>query len=50
MQGEVLAQKEKQRIPKELHEGGCQEVASCRHDASKDVVSAFRRDGSHGKV
>ena len=30
--------------------GGRQEVATCRHDASKDVESACSRDGSHGKV
>ena len=50
MQGEVFTRKEKEGIPKELHEGGRQEVAACRHDASKDVVSACSRDGSHGKV
>ena len=50
MQGEVLAQKEKQGVPKELNEGGRQEVATCRHDASKDVVSACSGDGSHAKV
>ena len=50
MQGEVLAQKEKQGVPKELNEGGRQEVATCRHDASKDPGSPRSRDGSHGNV
>ena len=27
-----------------------QEVATCRHDASKDVEGACSRDGSYGKV
>ena len=30
--------------------GGRQEVATCRHDVSKDVESACSRDGSHRKV
>ena len=37
MQGEVLYYQEEQGLPEELHESGSQEVATCRHDASKDV-------------
>ena len=37
VQGEVLAHKEEECISKELHESGCQEVATCGYDASKDL-------------
>ena len=47
VQSEVLDYQEEQGVPKELHEGGCQEVASCRHDASKNVEGACNRHGSH---
>ena len=50
MQSEILADQEEQGLPKELHEGRCQEVATCGHDASKDLGSPRSGDGSHGEV
>ena len=35
---------------KESHEGGCQEVAACGYDASKNLGSPCSGDGSHGEV
>ena len=32
---------------KKLHESGCQEVATCKYDASKDLGSSCIGDGSH---
>ena len=32
---------------KKLHEGGRQELVTCRHDASKKVVNACSWSGSH---
>ena len=46
MQSEILAHQEEQGLPKELHEGGSQEVASCKHDASKDLESGEHVAGS----
>ena len=46
MQIEVLEYQEEE----ELHEGGRQEVATCSHDASKNVEGACSRNFSHGKV
>ena len=37
MQSEILAHQKEQGLPKEPHEGGGQEVATCGHDASKDL-------------
>ena len=37
VQSEILAHQEEQGLPKELHEGGGQEVATCGYDASKDL-------------
>ena len=37
VQGEVLDYQEEQSLWEELHESGCQEVAACGHDASKDL-------------
>ena len=50
VQGEILDHQEEQGLPKELHEGGGQEVVTNGYGASKDVESARSRDGSHGKV
>ena len=50
MQSEILADQEEQGLPKELHEGRGQEVATCGHDASKDLRSPRSGDGSHGEV
>ena len=43
MQIEVLDHQEEQSLPEELHEGGRQEVAEWRHDASKNVEGACSR-------
>ena len=50
VQSVILAHHEKQGFPKELQEGGSQEVATCGHDASKDLESPCGGDGSHGEV
>ena len=50
VQSEILADQEEQGLPKELHEGRSQEVATCGHDASKDLGSPRSGDGSHGEV
>ena len=50
VQGEVLDYHEEQGLPEELHESGCQEVATCRHDASKDMESPCGRDVSPEEV
>ena len=50
MQDEILDHQEEQGLLKELHEGGCQEVATSGNGASKNVESACSWDGSHGKV
>ena len=44
MQGKILAHKEEQSISKAFHESGCQEVATCRYDASKDLGSSCSGD------
>ena len=50
MQAKILDYQEEQSIAKELHECGCQEVATCRYDASKDLGSPCSGDVSHGEV
>ena len=42
--------KKNKAFSKELHESGWKEVATCRHDASKDLVSSCGWDVSSGKV
>ena len=37
VQSEILAHQEEEGFPKELHEGGSQDVAACGHAASKDL-------------
>ena len=50
VQGEVLDYQEERSFPEKLHEGGRQEVVTCRHGVSKSMVSACSGDGSHGRV
>ena len=50
VQDDILDHQEEQGLPKELHEGGGQEVATSGYGASKNVESACSRDGSHGKA
>ena len=40
MQGEILDHREEQGLPKELHEGGGQEVVASGYGASENVGSA----------
>ena len=40
----------KKNLSKELHESGSQEVAACRHDATKNMGSPCGWDVSHGEV
>ena len=42
--------KKNEAFQRKLHESGCQEVATCRFDASKDLESPCSRDVSHGEV
>ena len=42
--------KKNKAFQKKLHESGCQEVATCMYDASKDLESPCSGDGSHGEV
>ena len=42
--------KKNEAFSKELHESGCQKVAMCGFDASKDLETACSVDGSHGEV
>ena len=42
--------KKEQSLSKKLHEGGCQEVAACGHDASRDLGSPCSGGGSYGAV
>ena len=41
--------KKNKAFSKKLHESGCQEVDTCRYDASKDLVSPCNGDVSHGE-
>ena len=49
VQGEILACQEEQSRPKELHEGGRQEVATSLYGASKNVESTCGGDGPYRK-
>ena len=50
MQCEVLNQKEEKSFSKELHDSWCQELVTCRYDASKDLESSCGGYVSYGKV
>ena len=50
VQGEILVYQEEQCLPKELHEGGCQEVVMSGYGASKNVVSTCGGGGSYRKI
>ena len=50
VQSEILAHQEEQSLPKELHESGGQEVATCGYDASKGLGNPSSGDVSHGEV
>ena len=47
VQCKVLNHKEEYSISKALHEYWCQEVVTCRYDASKDLGSPYGWDVSH---
>ena len=42
--------KKNKAFSKELHESGCQEVVTCRHEASKDLENSRGWDVSKGKA
>ena len=50
MQSEILAHQEKQGFPKELHEGGCQEVITSGHGTSKNLESSCGGESSNRKI
>ena len=50
VQGEVLDYQEEQGLPKDLHEGGCQDVVTSEYGASKNVESARSSYGSYRKI
>ena len=52
VQGQIFDHQEEQGLPKDLHGGGGQEVATSGYGASRNVecMSACSRDGSYRKV
>ena len=50
VQSGILAHKEEQGLPKELHEGGSHEVVTSGYGASKNVGSTCSGDGSYRKI
>ena len=50
MQGEILAHKDEQSLPSEIHEGGGQEVVTSGFDASEDVGSTCSGFGPYREI